>query len=69
MTVNDQHLADKLNAGILNRPAGITPEEAAKAMLPSLTDDEKAVLVATATDTMANNSRILKHAGSSMRHG
>ena len=69
LPINSQELADKLNNGIQSRPAGQSPEQAAKAILPNLSEDEKAVLVAVAADTMAQNAQILRQSQNKYREG
>lgn len=59
LPIDQVALGDKLTNGIANRPKGQSPEHAAKAMLPSLTPDETAVMVAIGADALAMRSRVV----------
>lgn len=69
MNLNESELVDKLNKGIVNRPKGTSPEEAAKEMLPKLSENENATLVAIATDTLVKASQVQKNPNGNFRHG
>lgn len=69
MQVNEKKLADKLNSGIVNRAEGVSPEEAAKNILPSLSKEENATLVAIAMDTLVKNSQIQPQPSGKYHHG
>ena len=69
LPINQAHLGERLTAGITNRPSHVSPEQAAKALLPSMSPDEVAVMVAIGTDALAERSKIIPNPGGSMRHG
>ena len=69
LTIDQTSLGERLTAGITNRPPNMSPEVAAKAMLPNMSPDEVAVMVAIGTDALAERSKILPNPGGNMRHG
>ena len=69
LPIDQSSLGERLTAGITNRPANVSPEQAAKALLPSMSPDEVAVMVAIGTDALAERSKILPNPGGNMRHG
>ena len=69
LPIDQSSLGERLTANITNRPAHISPEQAAKAMLPTMSPDEVAVMVAIGTDALAERSKILPNPGGNMRHG
>ena len=68
LEINEQDLGNMLKKHIANRPAGMSPEEAAKGLIPSLSTNENAVLVAIATDSLVEKSKAL-HQDKGLHHG
>lgn len=69
LPIDQASLGERITAGIANRPPHVSPEQAAKAMLPTMSPDEVAVMVAIGADTLAGRSKILPNPGGNMRHG
>jgi len=68
LNVNEEALSKKLEA-IAKRPKGQSAEQAALEVTPTLSNEERAVMVALGTDALLQRARILKQPHGDIQHG